>query len=231
MTYHDEIKWSSRKMPSDPLALHHVDSTLIFAGLRNGSAHLVDLRTPRATPDYIVRSLAGKAIVNVKRLDDATVPWGLAVSAMNDEVSSNFAPHCGCVRELSCPERTDQVHMPRAKTKLMPRCSYSTSAILLYLSTFSKDTTTRPTPTSAGHSPLLTGSYSQRPFSPTLEPGRDRDTTIPSTRGTYEPARRSIRPGRNLFRSRKRPQGYLDITLAPLSCSTKSFRIAYGPLR
>lgn len=83
------MKWKTRKLPSDPLALNHVNEDLVFTGLRNGSAHLLDLRSqPSATPNQIVRSVGGKAIVKVKRLDDSAVPFGLAVSAMNNEVSS-----------------------------------------------------------------------------------------------------------------------------------------------
>lgn len=94
------LKWSSRKLPSDPLALHHVDANLVFAGLRNGTAHLVDLRAQPSAPGQIVRSLAGKAIVGVKKVDDGTVPFGLAVSAMNSEVSfllrwGRPPPRCG----------------------------------------------------------------------------------------------------------------------------------------
>ena len=83
-----DLKWSARRMPSDPLAVSHVDRELVYAGLRNGTAHLVDLRAQPSGQAQIVRSLAGKAIVGVKKLDDAAVPYGLAVSAMNHEVSS-----------------------------------------------------------------------------------------------------------------------------------------------
>lgn len=91
-------------MPSDPLAVSHVDRDLLYAGLRNGTAHLVDLRSPPSAHNQIVRSLGGKAIVNVKKVDDGAVPFGLAISAMNHEVSikSHIVRSLGCWCQFGC---------------------------------------------------------------------------------------------------------------------------------
>lgn len=47
---------------------------------------LTDLRTPAVLGNAICRVPGRKAVVGVKRLDDAAVPYGLVASAMGSEV-------------------------------------------------------------------------------------------------------------------------------------------------
>jgi hypothetical protein len=71
---------------SDPMALHHDSENTCHIGLRNSSVLLKDYRTPGA-PKRTISKPGGKAVVGVRRLNDAAVPWGLVVSSMAHEVS------------------------------------------------------------------------------------------------------------------------------------------------
>lgn len=82
----------SRKLPSDPISLDFgKDANLVYAGMRNASVLLTDLRTPCVSSTSICRVPGGKAVVGVKRLDDSAVPFGLVASAMGNEVSPYLA--------------------------------------------------------------------------------------------------------------------------------------------
>jgi WD repeat-containing protein 21A len=56
--------------------------------MRNASVILSDLRTP--DNNAICSVPGGKAVVGVKRLNDAAVPYGLVASAMGNEVCSDL---------------------------------------------------------------------------------------------------------------------------------------------
>lgn len=75
-----------RRLVSDPLAIHQSDHDLVYAGLRGSTVSLEDLRIAPGMPNVVAAMPGGKAIVGVKRLKDSAVPWGLAASAMGDEV-------------------------------------------------------------------------------------------------------------------------------------------------
>lgn len=76
-----------RKLSSDPLSLDFGKSPdLLYVGMRNSSVVCADLRTPWIQPNVVCRVPGGKAVVGVKRLDDAAVPYGLVASAMGHEV-------------------------------------------------------------------------------------------------------------------------------------------------
>ncbi|WVF66541.1 hypothetical protein IAT40_001281 [Kwoniella sp. CBS 6097] len=90
ISYSSYLGSKNRKLPSDALTVHQSSRDLVFVGQRNGSVGLEDLRTP-PTPSAIMQNVVAqttnrKAIVGVKRLDDAAVPWGLAVSGMGHEL-------------------------------------------------------------------------------------------------------------------------------------------------
>jgi WD repeat-containing protein 21A len=76
-----------RRLVSDPLAIHQSDHDLVYAGLRGSTVSLEDLRIAPGIPNVVAAMPGRKAIVGVKRLKDSAVPWGLAASAMGDEVS------------------------------------------------------------------------------------------------------------------------------------------------
>ena len=82
-----------RRLKSDALAVDHIDRDLIFAGLRNSSVVLDDLRVSPRQGNVVANTLNGKAVINVKKLSDAVVPWGVAVSGMSDEVRA-FPSFC-----------------------------------------------------------------------------------------------------------------------------------------
>lgn len=58
--------------------------------MRNSSVLLSDLRTPDISSTAICSVPGGKAVVGVKRLNDAAVPYGLVASAMGNEVCSSL---------------------------------------------------------------------------------------------------------------------------------------------
>ncbi|GFZ44537.1 hypothetical protein JCM24511_02260 [Saitozyma sp. JCM 24511] len=75
-----------RRLVSDPLAIHQSGHDLVYAGLRGSTVSLEDLRIAPGMPNVVAAMPGGKAIVGVKRLKDSAVPWGLAASAMGDEM-------------------------------------------------------------------------------------------------------------------------------------------------
>lgn len=87
VSYIEGLSTSHRPLPSDALSLHHDLPNLVFAGLRSSAILLEDLRVPTKIPNKIAYMRRGKAVVNVRRLKDSAVPWGLLASAMGDEVS------------------------------------------------------------------------------------------------------------------------------------------------
>ena len=80
-----------RELKSDCHCVEHVDRNLVYAGLRNASILLEDLRVRPKMPNVIARTLKGKAVVGVMKMNEGVVPWGLAVTAMSNEVSSLLA--------------------------------------------------------------------------------------------------------------------------------------------
>lgn len=74
-------------MPSDALAVHQYSRDLVFAGQRSGLVTCEDLRVKPKSPVVVGGTRGRKAVVNVKRVQDGAVPWGLVVSGMGDEVS------------------------------------------------------------------------------------------------------------------------------------------------
>ncbi|KAL7420612.1 hypothetical protein Q5752_004563 [Cryptotrichosporon argae] len=73
-----------RALRSDPLAVHHVDAHVVLAGLRSGGVLLDDTR---ARPGHVVAAVPrGKAVIGVRRLADAAVPFGILASAMDHEL-------------------------------------------------------------------------------------------------------------------------------------------------
>ncbi|WVQ94155.1 hypothetical protein IAU59_001233 [Kwoniella sp. CBS 9459] len=90
ISYSSYLGSKNRKLPSDALAVHQANRDLVFVGQRNGHVGLEDLRTPSTPSTAMQNVVAGtmnrKAIVGVKRLDDAAVPWGLVVSGMSHEL-------------------------------------------------------------------------------------------------------------------------------------------------
>ena len=88
----DINQWhSSRSVPSDPLAVHHATEHLVYAGLRNGRVVVDDQRTKGGRPQVVGKTTRGKAVVGVKRLNDGAVPFGLIVSALQDEVGVDLS--------------------------------------------------------------------------------------------------------------------------------------------
>lgn len=80
---------TSRKLPSDPLSIDFgTDRNVVYAGMRNSTVILADLRTPSVHPTALCRVPGGKAVVGVKRLEDGAVPFGLVASAMGNEVGT-----------------------------------------------------------------------------------------------------------------------------------------------
>ncbi|CAD6564400.1 MAG: hypothetical protein TREMPRED_004974 [Tremellales sp. Tagirdzhanova-0007] len=84
--YIDRLHTSKRDLPSDALALHHSSPDLVFAGLRSSSVLLEDLRAQSRIPNVVASTAEGRAVIGVKRLKDSAVPWGLVVSAMDDQL-------------------------------------------------------------------------------------------------------------------------------------------------
>lgn len=85
-------KWHARRrLQSDPLAVHHADKNIIYAGLRNSQVLMVDKRTDgRELCSVVGQTVRGKAVVGVRRLKDFTVPFGLVASGMASEVSRSL---------------------------------------------------------------------------------------------------------------------------------------------
>lgn len=77
-------------MPSDALAVHQYSRDLVFTGQRSGLVTCEDLRVKPKSPVVVGGTRGRKAVVNVKRVQDGAVPWGLVVSGMGDEVSFCF---------------------------------------------------------------------------------------------------------------------------------------------
>lgn len=75
------------------LAVHQSDPNLVFAGLRNGSVALEDLRVTSRQINRVGGTVKQKAVVGVRRLSDSAVPWGLVVSGLSDEVSLGWILH------------------------------------------------------------------------------------------------------------------------------------------
>ncbi|WVR03048.1 hypothetical protein IAU60_000037 [Kwoniella sp. DSM 27419] len=89
ISYTSHLHATKRRLPSDALTVHQVSRDLIFAGQRSGHVALEDLRIQpvHASGQNIVASTTkGKAVVGVKRLDDAAVPWGLIMSGLSHEM-------------------------------------------------------------------------------------------------------------------------------------------------
>lgn len=129
--YANSMRATSRKVPSDPLALHQTSSTSIYYGLRNGAVHFDDLREKSGKSGQVARCIKGKAVIGVRKLNDGAVPFGLAVSALSHEVS----PY----------------PLNRRSTTNTPSCSYSTRASAHPHSTPYQTTSTTIKPPSAGH--------------------------------------------------------------------------------
>ena len=98
--YIDRLHTSKRDLPSDALALHHSSPDLVFAGLRSSSVLLEDLRAQSRIPNVVASTAEGRAVIGVKRLKDSAVPWGLVVSAMDDQVRDSCI---SVVDRLSAP--------------------------------------------------------------------------------------------------------------------------------
>ena len=84
--YIDRLYTDIRDLPSDVLALHHSSPDLVLAGLSSSSVLLEDLRVQSTTPNVVASTVEGRPVIGVKRLKDSAVPWGLVVSAMDDQV-------------------------------------------------------------------------------------------------------------------------------------------------
>ncbi|WRT63215.1 uncharacterized protein IL334_000118 [Kwoniella shivajii] len=80
------LRSSRRKLSSDALAVHQSSKDLVYVGQRSGDVSLEDLRTNPRNPNVVARTVKGKAVVEVKRLSDAAVPWGVIVSGMSHEM-------------------------------------------------------------------------------------------------------------------------------------------------
>ena len=99
MSYTSGIRSSRRTLQSDVLAVHQNDPNLVYAGLRNGSVALEDLRVTSRQINRVGGTVKQKAVVGVRRLSDSAVPWGLIVSGLSDEVRScsyTFSRKCSC---------------------------------------------------------------------------------------------------------------------------------------
>ena len=83
----DPLLRISEKLKSDCHCVDHLDRNLVYAGLRNADILLEDLRIRPRVQNVLTRTLKGKAVVGVKKMKEALVPWGLAVSGMSNEVS------------------------------------------------------------------------------------------------------------------------------------------------
>jgi hypothetical protein len=68
------------------MALDQACPNIVYAGLRNSDIHSIDLRQFDRGMTRIA-SLKHKAVVGVKRLSDAAVPYGLLAAGMGDKVS------------------------------------------------------------------------------------------------------------------------------------------------
>ncbi|OCF41022.1 hypothetical protein I317_05133 [Kwoniella heveanensis CBS 569] len=89
ISYSSHLGSKNRRLPSDALAVHQASRDLVFVGQRNGRVGLEDLRTAPPASLFMQNVVAAtqneKAIVGVKRLDDAAVPWGLVVGGLGHE--------------------------------------------------------------------------------------------------------------------------------------------------
>ncbi|WWD22685.1 hypothetical protein CI109_107178 [Kwoniella shandongensis] len=86
INYTDRLTSIHRRLFSDALAVHQTSRDLVFVGQRSGNVALEDLRISSRIQNVVASTQRGKAVVGVKRLSDAAVPWGLAVSGMGDEM-------------------------------------------------------------------------------------------------------------------------------------------------
>lgn len=86
MTSEDALSFNTRRMPSDPLKVHQYTRDIVFAGLRNSSILMEDLRTPSGKPNIITTLPRGRAVTGIKRLQDSAVPWGLLASGLDNQL-------------------------------------------------------------------------------------------------------------------------------------------------
>lgn len=77
---------SPRRLPSDPLKVDHYTRDIVFAGLRNSSILMEDLRTAAGKPNVVTSLPRGRAVTGVKRLKDSAVPWGLVASGLENQL-------------------------------------------------------------------------------------------------------------------------------------------------
>lgn len=90
------LSLSPRRLPSDPLKVHHYTRDLVFAGLRNSNILLEDLRTAPGKPNVVTALPRGRAVAGVKRLQDSAVPWGLLASGLENQL---------CIFDLRFPKQ------------------------------------------------------------------------------------------------------------------------------
>ncbi|AFR92625.1 WD repeat-containing protein 21A [Cryptococcus neoformans C23] len=86
INYTSSFTTSNRRLPSDALAVHQYSRDLVFTGQRSGLVTCEDLRVKPKSPVVVGGTRGRKAVVNVKRVQDGAVPWGLIVSGMGDEL-------------------------------------------------------------------------------------------------------------------------------------------------
>ena len=98
--YADRLHTFKRDLPSDALSLHHSSPDLVFAGLRSSLVLMEDLRVQSRMPNVVAMAANRRAVIGVKRLKDSAVPWGLMVSAMDDQVRGSCI---SVVDRLSAP--------------------------------------------------------------------------------------------------------------------------------
>lgn len=82
----DNLLPTSRRLPSDPMRLHHTSTDLVWAGMRSGAILLDDLRTPQGRASSVGSMPRGRAVTGLKRLDDAAVPYGLIAAGMHHQL-------------------------------------------------------------------------------------------------------------------------------------------------
>ncbi|GMK58741.1 hypothetical protein CspeluHIS016_0601830 [Cutaneotrichosporon spelunceum] len=85
-TSNDKLLLSSRRLASDPYRLHQTSTDLVFAGLRNGSIVVDDLRTPQNKTLTVGMMPTRRLITGLRRLDDAAVPYGLAAAGLDSQL-------------------------------------------------------------------------------------------------------------------------------------------------
>lgn len=82
----DNLLSSARRLPSDPMRLHHTSTNLVWAGMRSGAILLDDLRTPQGRASLIGTLPRGRAVTGLQRLSDTAVPYGLVVAGMDHQI-------------------------------------------------------------------------------------------------------------------------------------------------